>query len=264
VSADPGSTIRIGVLTPHAAIGPEAEFPAMAPGRVMTCVARVSAEAAAGGLGANPSAPPGLRALAAPPYLDDAADMFRQGDVAVIAYASTSSAYAIGFDEEAALVSRLSQRIGIPVFATCASAVLALRNLDVEHIALVHPPWFDAELNALGADYFRSADFDVVSSASASLSPDPGRIDGAAVYEWTSRHVGDDAEAVFIGGDGFRVARAIAPLEAAIGRPVLTANQVLLWILLASAGATFEVNGFGRLFAHAPGSVRSRRSRVAS
>ena len=38
-----GGAIRIGVLTPHAAIGPEEEFPAMAPGRLVTRVARFRA-----------------------------------------------------------------------------------------------------------------------------------------------------------------------------------------------------------------------------
>src|SRR5262245_41747929 len=115
-----GVMIRIGVLTPHATVGPEAEFPAMAPGRVLTCVARVSAESTAGGsgLGANSTTPAALRDLTVPPLLDEAADMFLRGDVAAIAYASTSTGYALGFDDEAALVARLSRRIGIPVIAT--------------------------------------------------------------------------------------------------------------------------------------------------
>jgi maleate isomerase len=60
------------------------------------------------------------------------------------------------------------------------------------------------------------------------------------------------AEAVFIAGNGFRAAGAIGALEAALGRPVLTANQVLLWHLLAETGATCEVGGYGRLFTHDP------------
>jgi maleate isomerase len=62
----------------------------------------------------------------------------------------------------------------------------------------------------------------------------------------------DEAQGVFIGGNGFRAAGAIDALEHAIGRPVLTSNQVLLWSLLACAEATFEVTGYGRLFAQAP------------
>jgi maleate isomerase len=233
--------LSIGVLTPHAAAGPEAEFAAMAPGRIVTRVARVShadADAAGGG----------LRALTTPPVLDDAAAALATGSIDAIGYASTSSAYAIGFADEAAMVSRVSRRIGVPVAATCASAVLALRLLDVERVALVHPPWFDDELNGLGAAYFRSQGLDVVTSASAELSRDPRRIEPAAVVEWTCRHVADEAEAVFIGGNGFRAAGAIDALETAIGRPVLESNQVLLWNVLAHTGAVLEIRGYGRLF----------------
>ncbi|MBO0816103.1 MAG: hypothetical protein J2P30_13305 [Actinobacteria bacterium] len=69
------------------------------------------------------------------------------------------------------------------------------------------------------------------------------------IGEWASRHVADAAQAVFIGGNGFRAAGAIEALETAIGRPVLTSNQVLLWQLLAQVDAAFEIHGYGRLFA---------------
>jgi maleate isomerase len=165
--------IRIGMLTPHAAAGPEAEFPAMAPGRVLTCVARVSADAPAVGGGADPTTPSALRELTAPPLLDEAAELLARGSVDAIGYASTSSGSAIGFDAETTLVRRLSRRVGVPVVATCAAAVLALRVLDVERIALVDPPWFDAELNELGDAYFQSAH--VESSAALEPSSTGGR-----------------------------------------------------------------------------------------
>jgi len=249
--------IRIGVLTPHIAAGPEAEFPAMAPGRVLTCVARVLAGAPALGGRAGPTTPAALRELTAPPLVNEAAELLARSWVDAIGCASTSWGYAIGFDAEATLVTRLSGRAGVPVSATCVAAVSALRILDVERIALVDPPWFDAELNELGAAYFRRAGFEVVSSTSAALSRDPRRIEPTAVYEWISRHVSDDVDAVFIGGNGFRAAGAIAGLEATIGRPVVTSNQVLLWSLLAQAGATLEVSGYGCLFSQRPGAERT-------
>jgi len=170
----------------------------------------------------------------------------------VIGYASTTSAYTIGFDAERAMVSRLSQLTGCLVAATCASAVRALRVLQVERVALVGAPWFAPQFNELGAAYFASQGFDVVSSTSAGLSQDPGAVEAAAVCEWISQHVADAAEAVFVGGNGFRAAGAIEALETAIGRPVLTSNQVLLWQLLAQANDAFEISGYGRLFARKP------------
>jgi maleate isomerase len=241
--------IRIGVISPHAAKGPEAEFPAIAPGRIETSVVRLAGDDAVGaGGGASERAPLGGRAMT-DPRLDEATERLAAGGMDALGYASTSYAYAAGFANEAATVSRLSRRAGIPVAGTCASAVLALRSLGLGRLALVHPPWFDDALNDLGAAYFRSQGLHVVSSASADLPDDPRQIEPADICQWTSRHVRDDAEAVFIGGNGFPAAQAIEPLELAIRRPVLAANQVLLWRLLAMAGAEFSITGYGQLLA---------------
>jgi len=247
--------IRIGVLTPHAAVGPEEELPAMAPGRVVVNVVRIPA--LAGTRIGPPGTPAGLRALTQPHVLDEAARTLAD-PVDAVGYASTTSAYAVGFEREAEIVSRLAAARGVPAASTGASAVLGLRALAVRRVALIGAPWFDAELNDLGAAYFRGQGFDVVSSASAELSNEPDRIASADVVAWTSRHVRDDAEGVFVGGNGFRAVAAVEPLEAALGRPVLTSNQVLLWNLLAQAGAPPIVNGFGRLFAREPATARGR------
>jgi maleate isomerase len=245
------TVISVGVLTPHEVPGPEVEFAAMAPGRLVTRVVRITGAAEAGGSD-GPVSPAALRALTSAPGLDRAVEQLLAGPVDVMGYASTTSAYTIGFDAEMAMVGRLSQLTGRPVAATCASAVLALRVLQVERVELVGAPWFDPEFNDLGAAYFASQGFDVVSSVSAGLSQDPGAVEPAAVCAWASRHVADAAQAIFIGGNGFRAAGAIEAVETAIGRPVLTSNQVLLWQLLAQADDTFEINGYGRLFARKP------------
>jgi maleate isomerase len=246
--------ITIGVLTPHAAPGPEVELPEMAPGGVVTQVSRIPAPGAAGSRSTTPpTAPAGLAALSAPAALDLAVGVLGGGSVAsvdVLAHASTSTGYAIGFDAEAAMLTRLSQRWNVPVAGTSLSAAAALQALDVRRVALVHPPWFDDELNVLGAAYFRSQGFEVVSSESAELANDPERIEPGPIVEWVSRHLSDDAEAVVIGGNGFRAAGAIEALEGRLGRPVLESNQVLLWSVLGLAPDDVEVVGYGRLFGH--------------
>jgi maleate isomerase len=232
--------ISVGVLTPHAAVGADEELPLMAPGMVETRVERISSGAVAG-----PAAD--LRALTRPPVLDEAAEALASRGIDAIAYASTSTAYEIGFDDEVAMVSRISRRVALPAVATCASVVLALRHFGVERLALVHPPWFEGELNDLGAAYFRSEGFGVVMSASADLAQDPRRIEPGDVVEWASSHVPDDADGVFIGGNGFRAAGAIEELEAALACPVLESNQVLLWNVLAQTGIELAVRGYGQL-----------------
>jgi maleate isomerase len=241
--------VSVGLLTPHAAVGPEAEFPEMAPGRVATRIVRISEPGATPPDTEPPTSPSGLRALTAPGAVDEAAIAFPPGSVEVVAYASTTSAYAIGYGAESDMVGRLAGRLGLPVVATCLSAVRAMRVVNVERVALVHPPWFDDELNELGAAYFRSQGFTVVASELADLPNDPGGIESGAVIEWVSQNLSDAADVVFIGGNGFRAAGAVEALEARVGRPVLESNQVLLWSVLIEAGSTVEIRGYGSLFA---------------
>ena len=68
------ASVRIGLLTPHADIGPECELHAMAPGDVSIHAARVPFGAmAAGGVMDPTIALAPVRAFSEPPHLDDAA-----------------------------------------------------------------------------------------------------------------------------------------------------------------------------------------------
>lgn len=73
------------------------------------------------------------------------------------------------------------------------------------------------------------------------------------LYRWAAGHVPPSAQAVVVGGNGLRAVGVIEALEAELGRPVLTANQMLLWGAMAAAGAqTGSISGYGRLFAVIP------------
>ncbi len=148
-----GPVTRIGVLTPHADVGPESELQAMAPEGVVIHAARVRFGAMAAGGTMDPTIPLApVRAFAEPPFVDDAAELLGAAPIAAIEYAFTSSAYVLGAEGEAAMVSRLRERAGgIPVAAATAAAVQALCALAADRVALVHPPWFNDELNRLAA-----------------------------------------------------------------------------------------------------------------
>jgi maleate isomerase len=138
------------------------------------------------------------------------------------------------------------------VVAACVTAVEGLRVLGARRIALVDPPWFDTELNGLGRRYYESAGFEVVYSAPCGLPSDQAKITPAELHAWVSEHLSTtDADAIVIGGNGFRAVGAIAALEEDLGRPVVTANQALLWAALRVADADpSSVSGYGRLFGH--------------
>jgi maleate isomerase len=243
--------IRIGVLVPHADLGPESELQAMAPRGVQIHAARVPFGAMSAGGKMDPTIPLApVRAFAEPPELDDAAELLAAAPLDSIAYGFTSSAYVIGAEAESAMIARLEARAeGVPVVATCSACVSGLRGLHANRIALFDPPWFDDELSGLGQRYYSDAGFDVVRSGPCDLPSDQAKIAPGELHAWISEHTPTEAEAIVIGGNGFRAVGAIAALEEDLAVPVLSANQALFWASLRAAGGeSKEVTGYGRLF----------------
>lgn len=245
-----GWRARIGVLTPHLDPVPESEFQAIAPEGVSIHATRVPL----GIVGPNgqiiPQVGPDVaQAFAEPPHVDNAAALLAAASLHVIVYAFTSSSYILGPNADAALKARLEARTqGIPVVISTSAACLALRALGARRIALIHPPWFTAETDQLGVQYFQSQGFDVVHHGSAPLRSDYGEIHPGQLYDWVRKKVPPSAEAVFIGGGGLRAIGAIEALEADLRRPVLSANQVAFWQALRLAGVHAPVGPYGQLF----------------
>ncbi len=171
--------LTVGVITPHTAPGPEVELPAMTSGRLATVVSRTGSPPRPSQTPSRTAAPARseLRTSTELAAIDRAAFTFRDRTLAALAHASTTTGYLIGYQDEAATVERLSHRFGVPAVASCAAAVAALRTHEIGRIQLVHPPWFDDELDELGAVYFRGQGVDTVVTKAVDLSSDPARND---------------------------------------------------------------------------------------
>ncbi|MDQ3226790.1 MAG: maleate cis-trans isomerase [Chloroflexota bacterium] len=243
---------RLGLLVPHAAIGAESELQAMAAsaGGVSIHATRVPLGVMrAGGLMDPKIALEPVRAFADPPLVDDAAALLAAAPLHAIGFGFTSSSYVRGAADDENLRQRLEARTrGIPVAITSVSAVLALRALEAQRIALVDPPWFSPELTALGVGYFRGQGFAIVHAAPAGLPSEQLAINPGQLFAWARDHVPSNADAVYIGGNGLRAVGVIQALEEDLQIPVLTANQVLFWHLLGLARARGAINGYGRIF----------------
>ena len=166
---------------------------------------------------------------------------------------SFSSSYLLGAGADAALRERLERKSGgVPVVVPCVAAVAALHLYEANRLALINPPWFPRETDVLGAKYFKSQDVHVVYHAPAKL--DFGELPSGQLlimsgplYEWVRTHVLDNADAVYIGGNGLKAIGGISALEAELCRPVFTANQVALWKALRCAGIDDSMPNYGQL-----------------
>jgi maleate isomerase len=235
-----GSVARLGVLMPDSDPVPESEMSVMAPRGVSIHGSRV----------ARPSLVP--RAFAEPPHVDSAVELLAPVAPRAILFAFTSSSYALGAEADKAVRARLESRSGkIPVLFTCPAATQGLRAMSAQRVALIHPPWFTEKMNTEGMDYFRSQGFEVVRSSRISPSRQFTEVPPREVYDWTRQNVPRQADAVFIGGNGLRAVGTIHALEQALGKPVLTANQVLFWQALRLVGVASKVTQYGRVFTSA-------------
>jgi maleate isomerase len=103
----------------------------------------------------------------------------------------------------------------------------------------------------LGRRYYESAGFEVAYASPCGLPSDQAKIIPADLHAWISAHAPTDADAIVIGGNGFRAVGVVAALEHDLGRPVVTANQALLWAALRVAGADpASIKDYGHLFGH--------------
>lgn len=229
-----GSLGSFGVLTPHFDPVPESEMWAMAPQGISIHAARVPGE---------------TRKFAEPPNVDEATERLAKVGLKAILFAFTTSSYVLEGDGESRLRARLEQRSnGIPVILTAQAATAALRSLGSKRIAILHPPWWTDTVSDRGAVYFRDRGFEVLECRRMEPLRPFTEVPAEEVFAFVSSNTPRPADSVFIGGNGMRTVGAIEALEQRLGRPVLTANQVLLWAALRLLGQTRLVRGYGRIF----------------
>ena len=230
-----GAIARFGVLTPDFDPVPESELWAMAPSGISIHAARVVAK-------------PGA-AFVEPPAIDDAVGRLLQLRPRAILLGYSSSSYALGADADARVRARLEERAkGVQVLFPCLAAEHALREIGAKRISVVHPPWFSETANDQGRAYWRTAGFDVLQCVRLEPLRSFTEVPRKEVFEFVTAHTPREAEAVLIAGNGLRAVGTIAALEARLRKPVLTANQILLWDALRLVGQADKVTNYGNIF----------------
>jgi maleate isomerase len=152
----------------------------------------------------------------------------------VTAYACTSGSFVGGLAGETALVTAMTDAGAAAAVTSSGALLTALRHLDITKIATATP--YTADLTAGLSSFLAEAGCNVVAASGLGLTSDIWTVP----YDVTAQLVRDtdcpDAEAVFISCTNLPTYDVIAPLEAELGKPVLTANQVTMWSALTVAG----------------------------
>jgi len=234
---DYATRARLGVLVPSGNTVAEPELRAMLPTGVGLFVTRLKLTG---------SSEPELLAML--DTLEAGTKLLADAEPDAIAFHCTAvSTFAPHMaDEIRARMGRASQ---LPALATADAILAALAALHATRILLVTP--YIAPVHQREIDYLTANGFQVAGGGCMGIATNAemARILPETIAGQVLEAACDvQADVCFISCTAIRSAGLIETLEATLGIPVITSNQVLAWYAPRRLGITDSPPGFGRLF----------------
>lgn len=192
--------------------------------------------------------PAALAEMLAGDQLERAAELLTWTEVGIILFACTTGSlvHGVGWDRE--LIGRISGAAGVPATTTTTAVLDALHAVAATTLAVATP--YLPELNAIERQFLEESGFAVSAIAGLGCGTDreiglltPG--DAAALVAKVDT---PEADAIFISCTNFHCLSAVAEIERAHGKPVITSNLAGAWATLRALGIDDDRQGAGHLF----------------
>jgi maleate cis-trans isomerase len=190
-----------------------------------------------------------LRALGAEDQLVPAAALARRHRPDALVWACTSGSFVYGAAGVHEQAGWMADAAGVPATSTSIAFLEALRHLGVARVSVAAT--YPEPVTRHFVDLLTSGGVDVraVTSGDVPSGEDAGRLDDEQVLALV---VGGghppEAEVVLVPDTALHTVALLPRLEAELGRPVLTANQVSAWHGLRLAGWRAQADALGALF----------------
>lgn len=155
-------------------------------------------------------------------------------DPAVVGYACTAGSFAGGCAGERALCDAMTAAGAPAAVTTSGAVVLALRALGADRVAVATP--YDEDVTALLAAFLAESGVTVTSTSCLGLDREIWRVPADTTVELVRRAWHASCDAVFVSCTNLATFDVIAPMEAELGVPVVSANQATMWAAVALAG----------------------------
>jgi maleate cis-trans isomerase len=188
--------------------------------------------------------------------LADGASELAAAQPDAVMWACTSGSFVFGPEGARNQASGVAAALGVPASSTSLAFVDALKALGVRRIAVAAS--YPEDVARHFVRFLTAGGAEVVSMGSHGIftAAEVGTLETAQVIAMVKAADHPDAEAVLVPDTAMHTLAIIDELEAAIGKPVLTANQVTVWKGLQLLGPVPSLQGLGTLFAAATGERR--------
>ncbi|MGW7053885.1 maleate cis-trans isomerase family protein [Streptomyces sp. NPDC054887] len=190
-----------------------------------------------------------LLEMGSPARLAAGVEELRHAGAEAVVWACTSGSFVHGPEGARDQVHLLAQAAGLPASSTSFAFTHAVRELGASRVAVAAT--YPDDVAACFTDFLKAAGTEVVATRGS------GVVTAAEVGTWGREEVLDlaragdrpEAEAVLLPDTALHTAAYLPELEEALGKPVLTANQVTVWEGLRLAGRRVRAKHLGALFA---------------
>ena len=182
-------------------------------------------------------------------HLEPGAAELRTLDVDVCMWACTSGSFVYGLAGAEDQARQIGSYLGVPASSTSLAFVKAIQTLGMTRVAVAatYPEALAAEfVGFLGEGGIQVVHLD---SLGIWTAVEVGHVGRGQVIEFLRANNHADAEAVIVPDTALHTTAFLSALDSAVGKPVLTANQVTMWEALRLGGQVWRQRGFGQLFA---------------
>lgn len=166
-----------------------------------------------------------------------------------VVWACTSGSFVLGWEGAHEQVRELARAAGMPASSTSFAFVNAVRHLGLARVAIAAT--YPADVTEYFAAFLEQAGSVVVSGRDAGIltAEEVGSWGREQVLELARSADHPHADVVLMPDTALHTVAHLADLEEALGKPVLTANQVTVWEGLRLADRRAWGHRLGRLFA---------------
>jgi maleate cis-trans isomerase len=165
-----------------------------------------------------------------------------------VMWACTSGSFVFGPEGARNQAAGVAQALGVPASSTSIAFVDACRALDVRRVAVAAS--YPEDVATHFVRFLTAGGVEVVSMGSHGIitAAEVGTLEPEQVIAMVKAADHPDAEAILVPDTAMHTLAIVDDLEAAAGKPVLTANQVTVWKGLQLIGPVPSLSGLGRLF----------------
>lgn len=172
-----------------------------------------------------------------------------RGLVDVAMWACTSGSFVFGWEGARRQAALVADVLGVPASSTSLAFAHAVTALGLGRVAVAAT--YPADVAEAFREFLQTgAAVEVVRIGSEDVitAAEVGTFDEDRVVQVVQRHDAPEAEAILVPDTALHTVAWLPTLEGAVGKPVLTANQVTMWEALRLADALRPVAGLGTLF----------------